>query len=156
MNSATRSWSASTLLLAVSAIMLIAMGAYFIFLRPPLLPEDVRYMGLTATQPDGIRSPLESWLTHVFRVMGGYVLASGVLAIALALTSFREHRIGAGLGVLLGGIASIGWMTVVNFMINSDFKWVLLCVALVWAASLILFWTERHAEPAPPQTRRVE
>ena len=156
MNSATRPWSPSTLLLAVAAIMLIAMGAYFIFLRPPLLPEDVRYIGLTAAQLDGIRAPLESWLTHVFRAMGGYVLATGVLALALALTSFREYRVGAGLGASIGGIASIGWMTVVNFMINSDFKWVLLCVALVWGASLILFWTERHAQPAPPETRRFE
>jgi hypothetical protein len=27
-------------------------------------------------------------------------------------------------------------MTAVNFMINSDFKWVLLAMALIWAASI--------------------
>ena len=133
------------LLLVVAAIMLIGTGAYFIFLRPALLPEDVRYMGLAAAQLDGVRAPLESWLIQVFRVMGGYVLATGVLAMALALTSFREYRLEAGLGVLIGGAASIGWMSAVNFIINSDFKCILLCMALIWAASVILFWIERRA-----------
>ena len=30
-------------------------------------------------------------------------------------------------------------MTAVNFMINSDFKWVLLGMELLWACSLLLF-----------------
>ena len=145
MTAEARPWPPSTLLLVVAAIMLMATGAYFIFLRPPLLPEDVRYMGLSAAQLDGVQAPLASWLTQVFRVMGGYILATGVLAMTLALTSFREHRSGAALGVLIGGIASIGWMTIVNFMINSDFKWVLFCMAFIWAASLILFMTEHLA-----------
>ena len=38
-------------------------------------------------------------------------LATGVLAMALALTSFREYRPEAGIGVLIGGAASIGWMS---------------------------------------------
>jgi hypothetical protein len=140
-----RPWYPSVLLLAVAAIMLMGTGLYFLFLRPTLLPEDIRYMGLSATQLGGVREPLATWLTQVFRVMGGYVLATGVLAITLALTSYREHHTGAWLGALAGGLASIGLMTAVNFTIRSDFKWVLLCMALVWAASIILFWTERRS-----------
>jgi hypothetical protein len=127
--------------------MLIGTGLYFLFVRPALLPEDIRYMSLSATQLDSVRGPLAGWLTHVFRVMGGYVLATGVLALTLALTSYRDHHKGAWLGALAGGLASIGLMTVVNFTIGSDFKWVLLGMALVWAASLILFWTERPQAP---------
>jgi hypothetical protein len=141
----TRPWYPSVLLLVVAAIMLMGTGLYFLFLRPTLLPEDIRYMGLSATQLEGIRDPLAAWLTQVFRVMGGYVLATGVLAITLALTSYREHHTGAWLGALVGGLSSIGLMTAVNFTIRSDFKWVLLCMALVWAASIILFWTERRS-----------
>ena len=36
-------------------------------------------------------------------------------------------------------------MTVVNFMIRSDFKWVLLGMALVWAASVATFIGESTA-----------
>jgi hypothetical protein len=102
-------------------------------------------MALPAAQFDVLKPRLEAWLTQVFRVMGGYILATGVLAVTLAATSFRAHQSGAALGALIGGSASIGWMAAVNFMIDSDFKWVLLAMALLWACSLVLFWIERKS-----------
>lgn len=128
--------------------MLVGVGLYFILLRPPLLPEDVRYMAFPAAQLDIFRPRLEVWLTHVFRVMGGYVLATGVLTITLAATSFRAHQRGAAIGALIGGVASIGLMAGVNFVIDSDFKWVLLSIALLWGCSLALFWLEMRSECA--------
>lgn len=130
-------------MLIMAGVTLIGMGLYFILLRPPLLPEDVRYMALPAAQLDILRPRLELWLMHVFRVMGGYVLATGVLAVTLAATAFRAHQTGAAIGALIGGAASIGWMAAVNFMIDSDFKWFLLGIALLWTCSLGLFWRER-------------
>ena len=146
MGSASRSWSPSAILLTMAGITLIGAGLYFLLLRPPLLPEDVRYMGLGEAQLAAVRPRLEAWLTHVFRVMGGYVLATGVLTVALAATSFRAHQWGAALGALIGGAASIGWMAVVNFMIDSDFKWSLLGMALLWAISMVLFWVEKRRQ----------
>jgi hypothetical protein len=131
--------------LVLAGVTLITVGLYFLLLRPPLLPEDVRYMALPTAQLDIIRPRLELWLTHVFRVMGGYVLATGVLTVTLAATAFRAHQMGAAIGALIGGAASIGWMAAVNFMIDSDFKWVLLGMAMLWAFSLVLFWLERKA-----------
>ena len=101
-------------------------------------------MALPAAQFDAVRPRLELWLGHVFQVMSGYVLATGVLTITLAATSFRAHHWAAALGALIGGAASIVWMAYVNFAINSDFKWVLFGIALLWARSLILFWIEKH------------
>ena len=144
MNSGRKFWPPSSLVLAVAGVALVGTGLYFILIRTPLLPEDVRYMGVPAAQFDVFRPRLEAWLTHVFRVMGGYVLATGVLTITLAATSFRAHHWGAALGVLIGGAASIGLMAAVNFMIGSDFKWVLFSMALVWALSLGLFWFEKR------------
>ncbi len=144
MAATTRSWPLSSILLAAAGASLVVAGLYFIFVRPPLLPEDVRYMALPAAQFDAVRPRLELWLGHVFKVMGGYVLATGVLTITLAATSFRAHHFGAAVGALIGGAASIGWMAYVNFVINSDFKWVLLGMALLWAWSLIQFWIEKR------------
>ncbi len=141
----SKPWTPSSIVLIMAGVALIGVGLYFILLRPPLLPEDMRYMALPAAQLDILRPRLELWLTHVFRVMGGYVLATGVLAVTLAATSFRAHQRGAAIGALIGGAASIGWMAVVNFMIDSDFKWVLLGMALLWACSLVLFWFEKKA-----------
>ena len=136
-------WTLSSILLAAAGATLVIAGLYFILVRPPLLPEDVRYMALPTAQLDAVKLPLESWLAHVFQVMGEYLLATGVLTIALAATSFRAHHWGAAVGALIGGAASIGLMAVVNFVINSDFKWVLLGMALLWACSLALFWLEK-------------
>jgi hypothetical protein len=138
----SRTWPPSSIALAIAGVLLVGTGLYFIILRPPLLPEDVRFMGLTAAQLDPIRPRLEAWLIHVFQVMGGYVMGTGALAITLAVTSFRRHSPAAAVGVFIGGAASIGWMAAVNFMINSDFRWLLLGMALVWASSLLLFIRE--------------
>ena len=149
MDVGSRAWPASSIVLAIAGILLVGTGAYFIVLRPPLLPEDTRFMGVTAAQLDPIRQQLETWLTHVFWVLGGYILATGVLTVTLAATSFRQHSPAAAMGALIGGAASIGWMAAVNFMIGSDFKWALLAMALVWACSLGLFaWELRHERAA--------
>jgi hypothetical protein len=144
----TRSWPLSAIVLILAGITLIGAGLYFLLIRPPLLPEDVRYMGLGQAQLAAVRPRLEAWLAHVFRVMGGYVLATGVLIVTLAATSFRRHEWGAELGTLIGGAASIGWMAVVNFMIDSDFKWPLLGMAVLWVAGLVLFWFETSRQPS--------
>ena len=149
MNPESKPWTLSSIVLILAGIALIGTGLYFILLRPPLLPEDIRYMALPAAQFDIVRPRLEAWLTYVFRVMGGYVLATGVLTVTLAATSFRAHQPGAAIGALIGGAASIGWMAVVNFMIDSDFKWILLGMALLWASSLVLFSLEK-VDRAPP------
>lgn len=138
----TKPWTPSSIVLILAGIALIGTGSYFVTIRPALLPEDIRYMALSEAQFDFVRPRLEVWLRHVFGVMGGYVLATGVLAITLAATSFRAHHPGAAVGALIAGGASIGWMAVVNFVIDSDFKWLLLGMALLWACSLVLFWIE--------------
>ena len=102
-------------------------------------------MDLSAVQVEVVRPRLEAWLTLVFRVMGGYVIATGILTVTLAATSFRAHHWAAALGVAIGGAASIGLMAAVNFVIDSDFKWILLAMALLWSSSMGLFWFEKRA-----------
>ena len=103
MRATSPSWPLSSILLATAGATLVVAGLYFILVRPPLLPEDVRYMALPAAQFDAVRPRLELWLGHVFKVMGGYVLATGVLTVTLAVTSFRAHHSGAAVGALIGG-----------------------------------------------------
>jgi hypothetical protein len=148
-----RSWSLSAILLALSGVTLIGVGLYFLFLRPPLLPEDLRYMGLEPTHVADVSPRLEAWLAHVFRVMGGYVLATGVLTVTLAATSLRLHQWGAGLCALIAGAASIGLMAAINFIIDSDFKWTLLGMAALWGAGLVAFALEIGR--APHESRRA-
>lgn len=129
----------SVSMLVIAGLLLVAMGIYFIFLRPSLLPEDLRYMKTTLSVINNSASGLSDWLQKVFLVMGGYIFTSGFLIIFIALTSFRTRTHGAFIIVLISGISSIGLMTIVNFIIDSDFKITLLTFTIPWVLALILY-----------------
>ena len=82
-----------------------------------------------------------------------------MLALTLASTSFRERHLVAVAGAGVAGALSIGLMAAVNFMIHSDFKWVLLGIALVWGVSIVMSVREavvspKAAEPAGSKHQR--
>ena len=133
----------SAVALALGGAILMALGLYFAFLRPPLLPEDPRFMGSTLAQVQEALPGLSLWLRRVFWVMGGYIFATGLLTVYLALTAFRSRARGAASVVAVSGLASIGLMVVVNFVIASDFRWLILSFALPWAVALVLHRIER-------------
>ena len=129
----------SALFLTLGGFLLAGMGIYFIFLRPPLLPEDSKYIGLSLSAIENNIPGLSVWLQKVFWVMGAYIFTTGLLTIHIAQTSFRTRTPGAFIMVLIAGITSIGTMTIVNFILQSDFKWVLLAFTLPWFIALILY-----------------
>ena len=71
-------WSASSITLFAFGLILVVVGAYFILIRPPLLPEDLRYLGTSQTALDAAVPHLTLWLNHVFLVLGGYISATGM------------------------------------------------------------------------------
>ena len=52
--------------LGLGGLILMVMEAYFAFLRPPLLPEDLKYMSSSSAQIQSAVPGLLPWLTHVF------------------------------------------------------------------------------------------
>ena len=145
MKPAVNPWTTSSATLALAGTIIAGIGLYFIALRPPLLPEDVRYMNLSAAELEAIGPRLAVWLTQVFRVLGGYALATGILLISLSLTAFRTRHPIAVAGALVGGASSIGLTSVVDFTIGSDFRWPLFACALVWALSIVVYGFESAA-----------
>ena len=129
----------SASILAFGGFLLLAMGIYFIFIRPPLLPEDLRYMKITLPMEEDKMQDLQMWLRKVFWVLGCYIFTTGLLTIFIAFTAFRTRTRGTFGIVLISGVSSIGAMTVVNFVIGSDFKWILLIFILPWVIALILY-----------------
>jgi hypothetical protein len=129
----------SATILALAGFILIAMGLYFIILRPPLLPEDQFYIGSTLQNVKENIPGLFNWLHKVFLVMGSYIFTTGLLTMFIAFTTFRRRMNGAFVIIIIAGISSIGSMTVVNFIIGSDFKWVLLVFTMPWIIALVLY-----------------
>ena len=123
--------------LGLGGLILMGMGAYFAFLRPPLLPEDVRYVGASLAQVQSAIPGFLPWVSRVFGVLGGYMFATGLLTAYLAAASFRDAKPLATAVVVISGLASIGWMAVTNFLIDSDFKWILLAFVLPWFVAVV-------------------
>ena len=145
-----RPYSATAL--ALGGAILVALGLYFILLRPPLLPEDPRFMGTTLAQVLATVPGLPVWLRRVFWVMGGFMAATGLLTCYVAATSFRARHRGVAVVVALAGLSSIGLMSVVNFAIASDFRWLLLSFAVPWALALVLYRAEAGGSTVKART----
>ena len=119
-------------------IWLIGLGLYFVFLRPTLLAEDLRYMG---TSPDEIKSAvpgLERWLHRVFTVTGGFMAGAGVLTVVVAMNASAAREKWTTIALALAGLFTVGTMSLTNFQLDSDFKWLLLIPSLLWIGGLAL------------------
>ena len=140
----------------VCGLWLVALGAYFLFLRPALLPEDLLYIGNSIETIRSAVPGLERWLGHVFNVMGGFMIATGAMTVLVAyrLLARREH--GALTAVSVAGAASVALMSATNFFLNSNFRWLLLLPALLWLAGVLCYLRESAASPSigtqPPAT----
>jgi hypothetical protein len=139
MNLAAKNRAVSTWMLVASGVWLIALGLYFIVLRPPLLPEDLRFMGTTLGQIHTGEPGLERWLQKVFTVMGGFMAGAGVLTVFVATVAIPTRLKGTSWAIALSGGLTVGLMSVANFALYSDFRWWLLVPALVWFAGLVFY-----------------
>jgi len=78
------------------------------------------------------------WLDKVFCVTGGQVYHRA-LDVPRRSNCLRERRRAVVAVASFAGLSSLGLMAVVNFLIDSDFKWLILTFALLWAGALALF-----------------
>lgn len=135
----------SNAIFVTCGIWLIGLGVYFALLRPSLLPEDLRYIGGSPAQIQSALPGLDRWLSHVFIVMGGFMTASGLLTTVVASTAASARPQGTGIVLLLAGLATVVTMSLTNFAIDSNFKWLLLGPAVLWSAGIAVYAFERRS-----------
>ncbi|MDQ3189568.1 MAG: hypothetical protein M3Q28_11815 [Pseudomonadota bacterium] len=121
----------------------MGLGLYFIVLRPPLLPEDPRFMGTTLVQLRAAVPGLEGWLKKVFTVMGGFMAGAGVLTVFVAAVAMPPRLKGTSWALALSGVLTVALISATNFALHSDFRWVLLVPAVMWLAGLVLYVARR-------------
>lgn len=124
--------------LVTCGLVVVGIGVFFIGFRPPLLPEDRRYMTAPQAPLDAVLPGLSRWLEKVFWVAGGYMVATGILTIQLALSGVRDGSTTAWVVAAAAGVVSVGLMAVVNLMLRSDYRWPLLGLASLWTAGVLL------------------
>jgi hypothetical protein len=131
-------------LIVACGVWLIGLGLYFILLRPALLPEDTRFIGSSLAQVRAALPGLEGWLHRVFAVMGGFIAGAGILTVFMAWVAMPAGRKGTSWVIALTGALTVALMSVTNFALSSDFRWLLLVPVLVWLAGLVLYVASRR------------
>lgn len=144
---ATQSARVASWLMSACGIWLIALGVYFMFVRPPLLPEDARFMGGTVAQIHAVVPGLTKWLTRVFTVMGGFITSAGVLTVFVARVAMPLRLRYTSWTIALAGVVSVALMAATNFAIHSDFRWILLIPFLIWLVGFGIYvdFAQPHA-----------
>ena len=120
-------------------IWLIGLGGYFMLARPPLLPEDLRYLGSSAIQVEVLLPHLASWLRNVFTVMGGFTAGCGILTIVVSVRVVPQCLPGTGAVLGCAGLLTVATMSWTNFVLDSNFKWLLLAPVVAWMLGLVSY-----------------
>ena len=64
------------------------------------------------------------------------MFSTGLLTCYVGVTAFRGRDRGGAIVIALAGFASIGVMAAVNFIIGSDFTWLILSFVIPWMRAL--------------------
>ena len=117
----------------------VGLGLYFFFVRPTLLPEDLRYIGVDAQVLYAAAPRLGVWLAKVFTVVGGFMAGAGVLIAYVGWKVMPLRTRGMTAALALTGTLTLVLMSAVNFALQSDFRWLLALPAIAWFIALGLY-----------------
>jgi hypothetical protein len=130
---------------------MVLLGVYFMVLRPALLPEDPRFMETSIEALRKAAPGLERWLGHVFNVMGGFMVAAGTMTLLTAWRFLASRAPGTLMALTVAGASGVVLMSATNFLLHSDFRWLLLGPVLLWAVGLVCYVREGDASIAAPK-----
>lgn len=124
-------------------LLTVGTGVYFMAFRPPLLPEDLKFTGVAASE---VPAALLPWLRIVFRTWGGFVLGFGLCILGSGVAVVAGRAVWSKAGMALGVLFAFGWFLASNIQLNSNFLWFIAFLffgALATAAAITL---GRHQE----------
>jgi hypothetical protein len=125
-------------LLLVLGLLTLGTAIYFLAIRPPMLPEDARFIGIAA---DALPPRMADWLSVVFKTWGGFMAGLGILIVGVAgyLMTLRPELLRWGAAIAI--VVAFGRFLASNIALRSDFLpfiVALAVVALIAAARLAL------------------
>ena len=128
----------SGILLLVLGLLTMGTAVFFLVLRPALLPEDIRHIGI---DPGTLPPAFLEWLGTVFRTWGGFIAGFGVLLLGIGgfLLSGRARCL--YWATAIGAVVAFGRFLLSNILLDSDFLWfisALFALAAATAISLLL------------------
>ena len=144
----------AALLLLTLGVLTLGTGGYFWFLRPAMLPEDVR---LTGMAPHLLQPAMVEWLRIVFRTLGGFVAAFGILMVSVAGYMLTLRPAVLNWGVVVAVLVAFGRFLTSNIVLQSDYLWFIAALfAIALIAALRFAWNARQFVFARFWSTRVE
>jgi hypothetical protein len=125
-------------LLGILGVLTLATGLHFLFFRPAMLPEDVRFTGI---KPNDLPPQIVEWILIVFRTWGGFMAGFGIAQIGVASYILTGRRALLQWGTAIAVVTAFGRFVLSNLIIASDylvFVGTLFGLAVVVALCLIL------------------
>jgi hypothetical protein len=128
------------------SLLTVALGVYMAVLRPPLLPEDMRFLGVT---PSSLPPSLLRWLSIVFATWGAFIIAFGIVlfGVASALRTARTDVLRWATALAL--MIAFGRFLWSNLVLQSDFLWFIALVFLVSLGAAVTLAVRRPGRRAP-------
>lgn len=106
----------------------------------PLLPEDVKFTGLSLEDLSKNDPRLLKWLGLVMRAWGGFIFSTGVFTIYLAKHGIRNRQRWALNALAFGGIPMFTTFFIGNIILESQFLILIGCIFFLYCASLLMMW----------------
>lgn len=116
----------------VLGVLTLAVGVYFLVLRPALLPEDIRYTGI---DPNSLTPAFIDWLGIVFSTWGGFLAGFGVTVLGVGVFMLSGRAVWLYLGAAIGVLIAFGRFLLSNIIINSDSLWL---IASLFVLAIVL------------------
>jgi hypothetical protein len=137
-----RQYRFAALLLLILGVLTIGTGGYFLFVRPPLLPEDIRATGVAS---ELLPPAMLYWLRIVFQTLGGFVAGFGICIVAVSVHIMTQRRGVLEWGMALGLLVAFGRFLASNIILRSDYLWFIgVLFALAAVTALCFVWNTRR------------
>lgn len=118
-------------LLGVLGLLTLGTGLHFLFVRPAMLPEDFRFIGL---DPGQLPARMSVWLGIVFRTWGGFMVGFGVVLMGVAAYLETARPALLRWGVAAGLLVAFGRFFASNLALRSDY---LVFVAILFGLAVM-------------------
>lgn len=124
--------------LVILGVLTIGTAMFFLVLRPPLLPEDIRHTGIdVGTLPPAFLD----WLGIVFRTWGGFIAGFGIVLLGIGTFTLTGRTRWLHWSTAAAVLVAFGRFLFSNIVLSSDFLWfisLLFLLAVGTAAMLAL------------------
>lgn len=122
-------------LIIVLGVLAVGTAVFFLTLRLPLLPEDIRHTGI---DPSGLPPAFLDWLRIVFRTWGGFVAGFSLVLLGIGAFMLTGRARWLYWATAAGIVVAFGLFFISNVSLASDFLWFIAATFLLACGLAVL------------------